>query len=166
MVSIFAETVFTDTQTVTLSDGVDVDVELNNEFNPPNFIDISSTLGGFAYIETVEMTFQFDPPLQFRGFNFFNGDNFNAEIKPFARFKGDLDLFSEVNFTTLFSEIASGVDTTEPIYERIFTVDSYVDTPLEIKYGIDIGGEGDTPEVEGTQTLDINTSLSMIGRQP
>jgi len=170
MVSIFADKIYDETVTVTLSGGVDVHTEMNAEVNFP-IESVGSTLGGFTYAETVVLTLEFVTPLTYdNSFGVFS--EFVIGMQPRLLFgNNDLDLFG-LDYRSV--ERFGGGDNQGLIadgsHSTSVALDSYIDTPADLDPGFeavtDPGTPGGPSEVQGTQTIDFRAAVSIIGRQP
>jgi len=167
MVSIFAESVSDETQTVNFADNDLLIDEIPAQLNLPT-TDISATVGGFTYIESAVMEFNFvgGMDIQIAGGTRF----FFLDAKPSAEFDGSLDVFSGVQEDTIVEirETELGEFSTVENFSGNVAIDSYVDTPLVIGYDFTVDGTTSTfaPRADGAQTIDMNAKISLIGRQP
>jgi len=167
MVSIFAETVYDETSTVTFANDDNLIVEIPAQVSFPT-VDVSSIVGDFTYIETAIIEFNFVGGMDIE---MGVGDvNFGLDAKPTAEFNGNLDVFSTVQSDRIVNiNNNNGPDNiTAENFSGSIAIDSYVDTPLDIGYDFSVSGVTTqyAPRANGAQTIDMQGKIGLVGRQP
>jgi len=167
MVNIFADKVYDETVTISVTDGAPFPQELNSAFTNLPLVDASSIIGGFTYLEEATLELNFVGGLDLDA----STDNRTATIdaKPIAIFDSQFNLFGGVDFVEIGRQNDTGGNVTITDFKgEGVTLDTYVDTPLEIGYDVQFGGDTDqfTLNMDGDQTLDVELIIRLIGRQP
>lgn len=168
MVSIIAKEVFNETITnATFPDG---DRLRDLEFSTGS-VDVSSIIGGFAYIETINAETIFSnssiPIVNLSGYT-----SHNTNVRPSYTFDSSLDLVVGTNITTTQDNIGAGSSSNpkngshDGNGEGSETLDIYVDTPATMSATVNFSAGGSVNIRNGTHTSDITVKMSVIGRTP
>jgi len=174
MVSIFADNIYNETITATLDDGAIAGDELSNKLAFPD-VDISSTIGGFTYVETVTLSFQLSAPITVELFSTVFGNRRTSVSGQMGLvFNNALDLFTDLSSASFFSgeqgmDNNPGVETVYSTDEKseLITVDKYIDTPSVATFDLSASFSSiDRVEIEGNQTVTATAKIDMVGRQP
>jgi len=159
MVSIFAEEILEDTRTFSVTDG-----DLFNNFDET--FTVTSTLSEFVYVEDVSISASSTDI----SVNDLSGSNNSGSFRVQADF-----LFNNVeigNTPTVGLSGGSGLTTSPVTFQinddgSVVTSDSYLDSPLDIRYRLTTSNTNNRDmEFDGTQTFDITVAFALIGRTP
>jgi len=167
MVNILAAEVYNETISFSVTDGD----EIGTAFSTLSTPNVSPTgIDGFAYVERVIMEVSIDT-LTVEVFSPGGGPrSVSASAKPRYIFDGTLDILPTLSNTSIFSEFASSgngvVVTLSPSGTGEVNLDTYVDVPAQVGMDINVGGGQGDIEIEGNQTVDIDATMTFIGRTP
>jgi len=164
MVSIFASDIYSDTQTVSLTNDEPLKDELDSKLTFAD-INIDTELGGFTYVQTATVSFEFVPDLQFKATS--DTRTLNLQVVPNIVFDNTTNLFADVNPSTVKQLTSStGGATDDGRDEVLINIDKYVDAPAVANLDIAYSGQIGRIVIDGNQTVDIDVSYTLIGRQP
>jgi hypothetical protein len=168
MVSIFAEQIYQETVTgVNFNDGQRV-----SNITIDNFplTDVSALVGGFKYVERVVVGFTIIGT--FGVFNPKDGFNRRWEIDVVGTefiFDDTIELLPSIGNKEAFQDFIEGPNTetyTDLSAEVAFTADGYIDTPVKCSTGLQFFEGKDPMEFDGNSTVDVETTITIVGRQP
>jgi len=168
MVSIFADEVYNERSTISVTDQDNVEVAFDGlTFTSAN---VSTVVGGFTYVETVIATVDFvqDIDLDHTQNSGFSGVAF--QVVPVYEFNSALNLFNTLAPSEFDSQgfNAGQNRTVEVSGTTSITADTYVDTPATMSVTLDMErtGSGEAVVIDGNQTIDVDVIFEFIGRQP
>jgi len=166
MVSILATEIYNETLTgVTFPDG---DRIRDFSFSFPTR-DVSSDIGGFAYVEEIIATTNFSQSITVISTSDFHRPG--SDVIPSFVYDNNLNLITNTEIRTFQDALGAGSPSNPSGGNLSFTgqgsetLDIYVDTPAEFSADLELNADGGV-DVDGTVTTDITCTVSVIGRKP